>query len=400
MIKKGGTINLRGGIAGLSAAVFFMLAANAGAVITGTCANCHTMHNSQDGNTVASSGGAAWSGGTIQGGSLSTANENLLVSDCVGCHSNTDTETILNINGSNIPIVYNTGGYPAQPLAGGNFANVPTDTTMGHNVYGIAGVDGNLGYAPGAFADDGSPAIGCGNSCHTSLALSPSQNTGRVSTGEPGGCQGCHGYVAHHNNNDASTQPRPTAANGGYRFLGPPAGHTMGGTVDGVEDPDWEFTAGATDHNVYAAEVVDDTEDPQSMGKFCAGCHGSFHANGDPNNFTSLMLTGIDNGDGSQTNPWVRHPANYPIPNSGEFSQVINQAYDPAIPVAMNVQGAYNAGTVDAGDQVFCLSCHRAHGSDQPDMLRFDYTAVVSHSSTTGNATNGCFFCHRNKDNS
>ena len=381
----------------ISAAVFFMLTANAGAVITGICANCHTMHNSQDGNTVASSGGAAWSGGKIQGGSLSTANENLLVSDCVGCHSNTGTETILNVNGSSIPIVYNTNGYPTQPLAGGNFANVPGDTTMGHNVYGIAGVDGNLSYAPGAFDDTGGTTIGCGTSCHETLAQPDSWYT--AAGNEPGGCKGCHGNVAHHANNDANTQPRPSTANGGYRFLGPPAGHVMGGTVDGVEDPDWEFTATATDHNVYAAEVVDDTETPQSMGKFCAGCHGSFHANGDPNSFTTQMLTGIFNGDGSSANPWIRHPANYAIPNSGEFSQVIGQPYDPAIPVAMNVQSTYNVGTVDAGDQVFCLSCHRAHGSDQPDMLRFDYTAVVSHSSTTGNATNGCFFCHRNKDN-
>jgi predicted CXXCH cytochrome family protein len=376
-----------------------MLSANAGAVITGICSNCHTMHNSQDGNPVANSGGAAWNGGKIQGGTLTTANDHLLVSDCVGCHSNTGSETVLTVGSSKIPIVYNTNGYPTTPLAGGNFALVPSDDTKGHNVYGIAGQDSNLSYAPGAFDDTGGNTIGCSNSCHQSLALSPSQNTGRVSTGEPDGCQGCHGYVAHHANNDASTQPRPTAANGGYRFLGPPAGHPLGGTVDGVEDPDWEYTKSATDHNVYAAEVANDYENPQSMGKFCAGCHGTFHANGDPNSFTTVNVTGIFNGDGSSANPWIRHPANFPIPNAGEFAQVIGQAYDPTIPVAKNVQASYNAGIVNAGDQVICLSCHRAHGSDQSDMLRFSYSQVVAHSSTTGNATNGCFFCHRNKDN-
>ncbi len=395
MRKKDIKLKACGSIAGLSMAVFFMLATSAGAVVTGVCSNCHTMHNSHDGNTVANSNGAHWSGGVLTGGSVTTANAQLLVSDCVGCHSSTGTATTVNVGGSTIPIVWNTGGYPATPLAGGNFFNVPTDTTMGHNVYGIAGVDSNLSYAPGAFDDLGGTAIGCGTSCHTTLAQPDSWYI--AAGNEPGGCKGCHGYVAHHANNDASTQPRPTATNGGYRFLGPPAGHPLGGHVDGIEDPDWEATTSATDHNVYAAEVVDDTEDPQSMGKFCAGCHGSFHANGDPNSYTTIMETGIDNGTGSTADPWIRHPSNFGIPNTGEFTQVIGQTYSAAIPVAKNVQTTVTS-TVDAGDQVFCLSCHRAHGSQYPDMLRFDYTAVIAHTGS-GTATNGCFFCHRNKDN-
>jgi len=243
MMKKGNMLKVCGGIAGLSMVAFFMLTTSAGAKITGICSNCHTMHNSQDGNTVAYSGnGAAWNGGVITGtGGSTAANAQLLVSDCVGCHSNTGGATIVNVGGSTIPIVWNTGGYPANPLAGGNFADVPTDTTTGHNVFGIAGVDTNLSYAPGAFNDTGGIAIGCSNSCHVSLAQPDSWNA--LGGNEPGGCKGCHNYVAHHANNDANTQPRPTAANGGYRFLGPPAGHNvMGGTVDGVEDPDWEAT--------------------------------------------------------------------------------------------------------------------------------------------------------------
>jgi predicted CXXCH cytochrome family protein len=53
-----------------------------------------------------------------------------------------------------------------------------------------------------------------------------------------------------------------------------------------------------------------------------------------------------------------------------------------------------NIGT---GDQVMCLSCHKAHGSKWPNALRFDYTGMDAHLGT-GTRTDGCFFCHRLKD--
>lgn len=47
---------------------------------------------------------------------------------------------------------------------------------------------------------------------------------------------------------------------------------------------------------------------------------------------------------------------------------------------------------------VFCLSCHRAHGSPYPDMLRFDYSEMQAGG---GGATGtGCFKCHSAKDGS
>ncbi|RLA81698.1 MAG: hypothetical protein DRG33_00080, partial [Deltaproteobacteria bacterium] len=46
-----------------------------------------------------------------------------------------------------------------------------------------------------------------------------------------------------------------------------------------------------------------------------------------------------------------------------------------------------NLGT----DQVQCLSCHRAHGSPYPDMLRWDYR------NWPGGGMNGCAVCHTSK---
>ncbi|MBW2020585.1 MAG: hypothetical protein JRI65_11395 [Deltaproteobacteria bacterium] len=46
---------------------------------------------------------------------------------------------------------------------------------------------------------------------------------------------------------------------------------------------------------------------------------------------------------------------------------------------------------------VTCLSCHRAHGSDYADLLRWDYSGMVA--GTTGTtAGTGCFLCHTAKD--
>ncbi|MEW6600485.1 MAG: cytochrome c3 family protein [Nitrospirota bacterium] len=44
-----------------------------------------------------------------------------------------------------------------------------------------------------------------------------------------------------------------------------------------------------------------------------------------------------------------------------------------------------------ANGRVICLSCHRAHGSAQNDLLRFDYSTM-----NAGNSTNngGCETCH------
>jgi len=52
---------------------------------------------------------------------------------------------------------------------------------------------------------------------------------------------------------------------------------------------------------------------------------------------------------------------------------------------------------IEDGDMVICLSCHRAHASDQPDMLRWDYNLMIV--DRTGPAAGtGCFKCHTDKD--
>lgn len=94
------------------------------AKVTGNCANCHTMHNNQNGTAMATYGadGKPWKG---------TGPFNLLVrGDCLGCHGIGPTKTVT-IGGSVIPQVYHTD---ASDLAGGNFRYLDTNDNRGHNV--------------------------------------------------------------------------------------------------------------------------------------------------------------------------------------------------------------------------------------------------------------------------
>ncbi|MBI5665666.1 MAG: cytochrome c3 family protein [Nitrospirae bacterium] len=341
------------------------------AKVTGTCANCHTMHNSQGGVNV----GAG-------------PNDNLMTTlngatdACVGCHSASSGATWKDPV-TNAPIVWNTSEptfNTQKGLAGGNFYWVGAgDNSKGHNVYGIAGAD-SLTTAPGK-----TPA-GCTNSCHTTLAAAPSsQNSNR------GGCRGCHVFTFHHEDN------------GVYRFL---KGHGEGASlpidpasknitsfpdyVTGVEDNDWEQET-AIDHNSYkGTTTIYDTDGSalttyKTMTAFCSGCHGIFHGNYND-------ITG--RGMGSST-PWRRHPTDIALPTTTEYNGYNPEtAYNAEAPVAWtNPSVPARAGAV-----VMCLSCHRPHGSAQPDMLRWAYSDMDVGTTDPNKAGHGCFVCHTQKD--
>ena len=372
--------------------IFICTPISVSAKVTGQCANCHTMHNSQDASALFRDGsGIGWSGGQIQGGSLSTTPaQNLLVTSCVGCHTNAGSDdTILNVGGSTIPIVYNTGGYPSgtggtsnTPLAGGNFWYVaqtddsncaPEDCdAYGHNVSGISGRDATLTVAPGTVTP-------CGvNECHATLAEPDN------SRHQPG-CQACHQRTFHHVDANA------TSSNTSYRFLW---GHVLDsglnpvGWVEGVEDDDWEQET-TVDHNYYKGTTAvyssggTGLKNTHTISAFCSGCHVYFHGPyGILNTFDGM-------GSGS---PWLRHPTDIALPDTGEYS-----ANDPISSYSAEAPVAWVDPTNPTRSEaiVQCLSCHRPHGSDQPDMLRWDYDNMVAGGGT--NST-GCFTCHTTKD--
>lgn len=343
------------------------------AKVTGNCSNCHTMHNSQNGVFVA----------TDRGSYGTPPYTNLLKDTCVGCHMATDGTTWKDLF-TGAPIVYNTfppnygassGGGPNQGLAGGNFYWVATaggnDPTKGHNVWGISGQDPNLADAPGAQ----SIHWGCATpTCHQTLATNPASTTLPPNDNRhKNGCEGCHLYVSHHNNN------------GCYRYLcshGYPNDVSYG--MRGAEDPNWENNPTSTTHNTYIAAVGKNLPlnfQGGNISSFCAVCHWTFHT----------LDTNPNNGIGTSS-PWFRHPTDVVIPNSGEYSAYVT--YDPIVPVGRPEGNFPDPSQVRPGtDMVICMSCHRAHGSPYFKMMRWDYK-----STTLSTALSGCNVCHTSKN--
>lgn len=330
------------------------------ALVDGPCSVCHTMHNSQDGESM------------IYGDETGPF-PHLTRGSCIGCHTGTNDGI------SPIPYVYDSGGviYGTDTLAGGNFWWVATagegNDTKGHNVYGLSNQDGNLEEAPGMWVG-GSCGI---SSCHNTLAAEQT-----VISELGSGCEGCHLAAAHHADD---SDPVVGRSGGWFRYC---SGHNCDleiGGVKGIEDSDWQYTSSPSDHNEYLGyEMPDHTSNAgfynlgSTMTAYCCGCHGGFHDE--------------ENGGGA----WIRHPSDAVIPAEGEY--VNYTVYDPLTPVARpDLDGwiAASATVTPSEDLVMCLSCHRAHGSPYPDMLRWDYNSQVAGG---GGEDIGCFKCHSEKN--
>jgi len=354
-----------------------LLACPALARVSGPCSNCHTMHNSQDGTSMAV---------TSTGAPDATPNAELLKTDCLGCHSANDGGTWKNSVGA--PIVYNTiqptyGPDPAedgksQGLAGGNFYWVTQDDSFGHNIFSP---DASLAIAPGEYYGT---YYGCGagsDSCHANFDRTHPASGARQ-------CQGCHmiaDVVSGEKNSwhhaDDSATVTDSKAQGWYRFLG---GHASTVGVKGIEDPDWEHAVDPWTHNEYLGVVSQGNGAAalsalKTMSSFCIGCHANFH----------VQSAGWSEGD-----PWLKHPADAVLPNEGDYQAVIS--WDPITPVARPALSAVSSNVSPGQDMVMCLSCHRPHASPYPDMLRFPYDRMLAGMEENLYLT-GCLFCHRGK---
>ena len=336
--------------------------------VTGNCANCHTMHNSQGGTHMILNTTIDGTSGGAHGGGYPS----LTRGSCVGCHTGTN-------DGGSRPFVYSTSAptYGTDTLAGGNFYWAVADDAKGHNVKGIPGMTADtLSEAPGnVFAG------GCTTGCHFTL-FTPVLTGNALTTG----CEGCHLAPKHHAPQQAAGDPA-LEANGYFRFL---SGHDTGAGsgVEGIEDANWQFTKGASDHNEYLGKAGTHTGAggfsniaENTMTAYCTGCHGNFHLQEDaPANAN-----------------WIRHPSDAVLPTTGEYTAYTT--YDPNVPVARpNLTTIADTSLVaNNADMVMCLSCHRAHGSPNDDMLRWDYSGMVAGNGGAATGT-GCFKCHSEKD--
>ncbi len=364
----------------MAGAGILLLPSSVLAKATGPCVDCHTMHNSQGGAPMNFDGNG-------------TPNDVLLRGGCVSCHT-ADGTNGGNTGANNIPYVmdtspadYTNDGLGGNTLAGGSFYWVATaggnTDSQGHNVTtdSLATADATLGSPPG---------------------YNPTGTTIDFSNGMTcAGTTGCHGdrtvdndfgaiNGSHHG--DDSLMDGSTNANS-YRFL-------LG--VVGLEDSDWEYQPTSTAHNqYYGTDRTDETNDGNAgiqggtISSLCSQCHTDFH-NG----------TGSIQGSGTtaMANPWIRHPTDYDMGNTAAGSEYRDyggsgtNSYVVNAPVASSdadqLTTPKSAVTFNDDTIVTCISCHRAHGTPNDDLLRWDYTTIVANG---GSNTGGCFECHTTK---
>jgi predicted CXXCH cytochrome family protein len=373
-----------------------VLIAGSAYAISGQCSNCHTMHYSQNGQVMGAGGGPF---------------ANLLKADCLGCHTESTSGNNPPLNSYGAPIVLHTtapgsqGG--GQTCAGGDFYWAQnTGDQYGHNVDGVKAADVAIGLTPPGW-DTATPAAPLSGGQVNSGAAAPWGTQLRCA-----GMYGCHGNhtaadnmlgikgTHHGNTGGTGTQASaPASIGGSYRFL---AG------IRGLENSEFNWNETASVHNEYSGE--DNTSDrnktsgsnygsTDTISFSCAECHGYFHSR-------------IDD-DATSGTPWARHPTDIVLGRAtgteysaynpdglpvGSGAVAGNTDYSIEAPVARprtSIPATSGKDVDPATDIVMCLSCHRAHGSNQPDILRWSYAGIIAGS---GTVDSGCFTCHTTKN--
>jgi len=289
------------------------------------CNKCHTMHASEDGVLP-----------TMPGDSdpMAGPNPHLLykaeVTDlCLVCHGG-------DLNSTGAPIVLTVDGtmggvnYPRLP--GGDFYYPKNDSHNGHSPGGtVIGSDSILTQSPGGVFSSADEIC---TSCHDPHGGSPA-NDYRLLKLKPGDWTGADlevtGLEAHPGSDEGSS--------GGSQ-----PGHSISNTIPGY-------------YSGFSA--------------WCGACHGVFHGS---------ELTDPDVGNNTD---WLRHPTDRILDTeiAGNYSPT--STYDWEYPI----EDVNSNEIVDSTDEVFCLSCHRAHGTPYSNSTRW-YNDAPSGSGT------GCSKCH------
>jgi hypothetical protein len=353
------------------------------AKLTGSCSDCHTMHNSQ--NAASMNLGKTFGIASGAGECLDCHAANravLLRMDCLGCHAQ-DTSGASNIvdpGGLNMPQIAHNA---ATDLSGGNYSYViNNDDTCGHNVHGFGDAvqtDTVLGNTPPGYDSSFDPSSG-GYQDNTA---------GQIMCAGQNGCHGNRNEVSQIKAIRGTHHADDTILKFGAGFTETGQGATAGTSyrylykVHGAEDSDWEATS-STDHNEYKGGTSHSTSQNwgtiDTISEFCAECHGDYHSS-----------SGI-----GTSSPWLRHPTDVTFPTTGEYTGYTT--YSDIAPVARQtiangtMQASATVTTGSGGDIVMCLSCHRAHASEWPKIMRWNYQGWP------GAGTNGCGVCHTSKN--
>jgi predicted CXXCH cytochrome family protein len=247
-----------------------------------------------------------------------------------------------------------------------------TETGGGHKINApVNGYPQASGTAPGGTFQ--SANLGC-ESCHDPHGKYRRLSTGAIATtGEPIKASGSY-------NNTTTNEPvapgsTTSGAVGVYRILAGTGYATEGSGaiaypgVPAAKAPS-TYNQTETTNQVRVAYGVIAGSGHTTWGNWCGTCHASFHSTGN-------YVHPVDQGLGTTLatyNAYVK---------SGDMSGSTASSYLSLVPFASNGvtyvalsglarnNSPFGAGPTN-GDQVTCLSCHRAHASGFSHMLRFD----------------------------
>jgi len=337
-----------------AAALVAVFSSPATAAVSGVCSNCHTMHNSQEGIPMRADN---------EVDPLSA----LLLDDCLGCHTTDGGDPLGDTNA--YPYVMDTGNLfnDDNCLAGGFFPSTMGTGNNNDDHHGVISTQTNL---PAGYAAD--EDMGPGEDWYTGDTV----GNGLACAGS-NGCHGVHDVV-----DDMEAISGGHHTPGAYRMLF--VGNNMATDgVAGVPAPDYEEeliggTVSApqtTDpHNTYSAGA----EDP-SISELCAICHGNFH-----NEFGTT-------DDCGSASPWLRHPTDVSIPTDwtiGGAGYTLDGDDFKHNPVG------YDGAVVSTERMATCVSCHRAHGTENDDLLRWAYSTQLAGQPSGSEVEYGCLGCH------
>ena len=327
------------------------------------CGGCHSMHSPVAGGSF-----------LLVGSDQSSA--------CLSCHEHAGDTGPSSYHVSTAPADMAAGVPPKQRTPGGDFGwlkktytftvrNVATTedgATHGHNIIAADKgyvVDPTNATAPGGIFP--SAQLGC-QSCHDPHGKYRRLTTGAIAqTGAPIKASGSY------NGAGAANEPDASGAVGVYRLLAG-NGYTKGGVafngVPAAKVPSSYNQTEAT-NQVRVAYGVATANGHVTWSNWCGTCHGAMHSTGN-------YVHPVDQNLGSTI------AANYAAyVKSGDMTGTLATSFTSLVPFATGSADytvlaglASNALPQSAGpgssDQVTCMSCHRAHATGFPEMLRFN----------------------------
>lgn len=183
-------------------------------------------------------------------------------------------------------------------------------------------------------------------------------------------CQHCHDK--HGNAYYRNLLPNPGTATGKFVTFVTGAIYTGTAAVQQLASGPMA-THYAAANVLYRQTAVGSTD--FGLSEWCSGCHGAYHGPGG-----SGTMGGALGGDAGAA-PWLRHPTRDVTMAQAVANQRVNGTHwfsslSSRVPV-VSPSGTIPGAPATSDNQVFCGSCHKAHGSTNPKGLIFDDDATA-----------------------